>query len=255
MKCIAKWPAGLLLLCGLANATGDRRAAADAAVPDGMVAVAGGPFIMGGGDEADEQPRHRVILSAFFLDRDEVTRAQYAACVRAGACRAPAIVGTDDARSSLPVTGVSWDDARRFCAYAQKRLPSEAEWERAARDRDGRVYPWGNQPECSRANFGNYDGEGRCPHNPGHPVAVGSFAPNDAIRDLAGNVWEWVADWYAPDYFRHAPAHNPKGPERGTRRLIKGGACCSMFLLPRASNRLAFPPDYRDDDLGFRCAR
>jgi formylglycine-generating enzyme required for sulfatase activity len=247
MNCTAKWAAGFLLLCAAAGAW--------AAGDGGMVRIAGGPFIMGGGDEADERPRHTVFVSSFFIDRDEVTRAAFAACVAKGACRAPSIVGLDDARSSLPVTGVSWEDARQYCAFTGKRLPSEAEWERAARGTDGRVYPWGNQADCTRANFGNYDGEGRCPSNPGHPVAVGTFAREAAIHDLAGNVWEWVADWYAVDYFARSPARDPKGPARGARRVVKGGACCSMFLLPRASNRMSFPPDYRDDDLGFRCAR
>ena len=219
----------------------------------GMVRILGGPFIMGGGDEPDEQPRRTVVVGTFEIDADEVTRAEYFLCVQAGICRAPATAGRDDASSRLPVSGVSWQDADDYCRWTKKRLPTEAEWERAARGTDGRLYPWGDAFDCARGNFGNYDGEGRCPRNPGRPVEVGGYGGE--IHDLAGNVWEWVADWYDPRYYRHAPAANPKGPRRGERRVVRGGACCSMLGLPRASNRLSFPPEYRDDDLGFRCAR
>ncbi|HEY2747619.1 MAG TPA: SUMF1/EgtB/PvdO family nonheme iron enzyme [Polyangia bacterium] len=220
-----------------------------------MVRILGGSFVMGGGPELDEQPRHAVVLSAYSIDADEVTRAEYAVCVAAGACQ-PA--RGDNASSKRPVTGVSWNDADRYCRWAHKRLPTEAEWERAARGTDGRTYPWGDTPDCARANFGNFEGEGRCPQNPGHPVDVGSYpgaGAGGALHDFAGNVWEWVADWYDPRYYARAPVANPPGPRHGERRVVRGGACCSMFGLPRASNRNAFPPDYRDDDLGFRCAR
>jgi formylglycine-generating enzyme required for sulfatase activity len=219
-----------------------------------MVRILGGPFIMGGGPEADEQPRRTVVVSAFSIDADEVTRAEYARCVLAGACQAASGARAEDATSKLPVTGVSWIDADTYCRWAGKRLPSEAEWERAARGTDGRIYPWGDTLDCARGNFGNYDGEGRCPQNPGRPVAVGSYGGGE-LHDLAGNVWEWVADWYDARYYRHAPSTNPRGPRHGERRVVRGGACCSMFGLPRAANRNAYAPDYRDDDLGFRCAR
>jgi formylglycine-generating enzyme required for sulfatase activity len=218
-----------------------------------LVRITAGPFTMGGGDEPDELPRHRVTLSAFSIDRDEVTRSDYAHCVAAGPCKAATGARAGDASSRLPVTGVSWLDADAYCRFAGKRLPTEAEWERAARGSDGRRYPWGDAPDCARANFGNYNGEGRCPENPGRPVEVGRYGGE--IHDLAGNVWEWVADWYEASYYRHSPSRNPVGPATGKKRVVKGGACCSMFGLPRASNRLAFPPDYRDDDLGFRCAK
>jgi len=217
-----------------------------------MVRILGGSFVMGGGPEADEQPRRTVVVGTFSIDADEVTRGEYAACVVAGACKPAA--GARSADGKRPVTGVSWHDADAYCRWAKKRLPTAAEWERAARGTDGRIYPWGNEPDCARANFGNYEGEGRCPKNPGHPVDVGSYG-GGALHDFAGNVWEWVADWYDARYYQHAPSDNPRGPSRGERRVVRGGACCSMFGLPRASNRNAFPPDYRDDDLGFRCAR
>lgn len=223
------------------------------AVPVGMVRVPAGSSRIGSdADEADERPAHLVTLRAFDLDGDEVTVAQYRLCVAARACAAPRrAVGAPDE----PVTFVSWRDADAYCRHAGKRLPTEAEWERAARGGDGRRFPWGDAPECARANFGNYQGEGRCPNNPGRPVAVGSY-PSGAspfgARDLAGNVWEWVADVYRPSY--RAGKRGRVAPAASGRRVVRGGACCSMFGLPRSANRLAFPPDYSDDDIGFRCA-
>jgi formylglycine-generating enzyme required for sulfatase activity len=222
---------------------------------EGMIPVPAGAFLMGGGDEDDEKPAHRVELSAFSIDQDEVTRVEYHQCVIAGVCAAPDRSGRGHDR--VAVTGVSWRDADSYCRFVKKRLPSEAEWERAARGSDGRIYPWGNQPRCEQANFGNFEGEGRCPDNPGRPTVVGSYpgASPFGVRDLAGNVWEWVADRYDARYYRRSPAKNPKGPTVGALRVVRGGACCSMFGLPRASNRLAFPEGYRDIDIGFRCAR
>ena len=218
-----------------------------------MVKVPAGAFTMGGGDQEDERPAHHVHVSAYWIDRDEVTRGEYQKCVAAGACAAPD--GEGDTR--VAVTGVSWRDAEAYCRFAGKRLPTEAEWEKAARGTDGRIYPWGNDPSCAQANFGNFQGEGRCPQNPGKPVAVGSYpgASPYGARDMAGNVWEWVADRYDPRYYHHSPARDPQGPSTGDKRVVRGGACCSMFGLPRASNRLAFPESYRDIDIGFRCAR
>ena len=220
-----------------------------------MVHVPTGAFVMGSdSDEDDERPAHRVTVAAFDIDRDEVTVAEYDDCVVAGACAKPRgpVGGARD-----PITWVSHNDAAAFCRSAGKRLPTEAEWERAARGDDARRYPWGDRPDCSRANFGNYRGEGRCPSGAGHPVAVGSFpggASPYGARDLAGNVWEWVADRYDAHYYARSPSRDPRGPDRGDRRVVRGGACCSMFGLPRASNRLAFPPSYTDEDIGFRCA-
>ena len=226
------------------------------ALAPAMVPVPAGTFVMGSNsDEPDERPAHRVTVDAFLLDRDEVTVAAYGHCVDAGKCAPPRRA---ERAADEPVTWVSWQDADTYCRFIGARLPTEAEWERAARGDDARRYPWGDAPDCRAANFGNYRGEGRCPDNPGRPVAVGRYDKGRSrfgARDLAGNVWEWVADRYDAAYYAHSPAKNPRGPAAGDRRVVRGGACCSMFGLPRAANRVAFPPDYTDEDLGFRCAR
>jgi formylglycine-generating enzyme required for sulfatase activity len=258
---VASFLAGLALGLGLGHGHGRRAQARVPAAPGraGMVHVPAGEFVMGDdGGEEDERPARRVWLDGFFIDRTEVTQADYARCVAAHACQ-PATRYPDPTSPRHPVVGVSWNDAVAFCRFAGKRLPTEAEWEKAARGVDGRRYPWGNEPDCTRANFGNFQGEGTCEgRNPGRPEPVGSRREGRSpygADDLAGNVWEWVADWYRFDYYRDAPARNPAGPPRGEGRVLRGGACCSMFVLPRAANRLRFAPTYRDGDIGFRCAR
>ena len=208
--------------------------------PD-RVTVPAGVFTRGStmGD-LDERPVAKHTLPAFSIDRTEVTRAMYAHCVAAKRCPAPAIDLSLD--PDLPVTQVSWSEAKSFCGYAGGRLPSEDEWEKAARGSDGREFPWGNDVDCAKANFGNYENEGPCAgKNPGKPVAVGGY-PNGkspyGLLDMAGNVWEWVADSYDRD---------------PSRRIVRGGSCCSYFIAPRAANRNAWDPKHRDGDLGFRC--
>jgi formylglycine-generating enzyme required for sulfatase activity len=210
---------------------------------DSMVHVPAGPFLFGSDDgDADERPRRRMSTSAFEIDRTEVTRADYARCVTAKACP-PAPSYADQSDPMLPQTGVSFDDAVRYCHFAGKRLPTELEWEKAARGSDGRRFPWGDSADCARANYGSWDGEGPCGGvHPGRPEPVGRYpagaSPYGAL-DMAGNVWEWV------------DARYPGDP---SRRVLKGGSCCSTFLLPRAANRVGYAPNYRDADIGFRCA-
>jgi formylglycine-generating enzyme required for sulfatase activity len=224
-----------------ADAKGPAPARAD------RVVVPAGPAKVGSTKgEDDERPERTVIVKAFSIDRTEVTRAAYAACVAAKRCkRAPGeATKTDDAR--LPMTNVSWADAQAYCKWAGGRLPTEVEWEKAARGPDGREYPWGDALDCARANWGNFDGEGPCAaQNPGRPVAVASYPTGASVYgalDLAGNVWEWVADKYEDD------------PTLPSRRVVRGGSCCSYFVGPRAANRNAWAPEHRDADLGFRCA-
>jgi formylglycine-generating enzyme required for sulfatase activity len=206
------------------------------------VLIPAGPFKKGSNTGADdEKPLTTMTLPAFKIDRGEVTRAQYARCVAARKCAKPDQDLDKDA--ALPVTNVNWFEARAYCRFAGGRLPSEAEWEKAARGSDGREFPWGNELDCSRANWGNFEGEGPCAgKNPGHPVPPGQY-PNGAspngVQDMAGNVWEWTADKYDDDL---------------NRRVVRGGSCCSYFVEPRAANRNAWDPNHRDGDLGFRCA-
>jgi len=223
-----------------------RAAAAAARVAVDRVPVPAGPFVQGSnrGDD-DERPARTRTLPAFAIDRTEVTRAAYAACVAARRCKPVPreLAGPPGSDGTLPVTNVSWFDARDFCAFAGGRLPTEAEWEKAARGTDGREFPWGPDAACERANWGNFEGEGPCAGRaPGFPVAVGRYAdgasPYGAL-DMAGNVWEWVAD---------------KFDEDPSRRAVRGGSCCSYFVPPRAANRNAWAPEYRGGDLGFRCA-
>jgi len=229
---MARWLASVILAAMVAAAA---RPARD------RVAIPGGAFTQGSTrGEEDERPVRKVTLKAFAIDRTEVTRGDYAACVEAGRCKAPGDKADSDAK--LPVTGVDWNEAQAYCKFAGGRLPTEAEWEKAARGTDGREYPWGNDIDCARANWGNFEGEGPCAgKNPGHPVVVGQY-PSGAspygVLDMGGNVWEWVADKYDQD-----PA----------RRVVRGGSCCSFFVGPRAANRNGWAPDHRDGDLGFRC--
>jgi eukaryotic-like serine/threonine-protein kinase len=209
--------------------------------PSARVLVPAGPFTRGSTHGADdERPVKITTLPAFRMDRTEVTRAMYGHCVAARRCKALAFVLESGA--NLPVTNVNWSEARAFCAFAGGRLPSEDEWEKAARGSDGREFPWGQELDCARANWGNFENEGPCAgKNPGQPVDVGSYpqgASPFGILDMAGNVWEWVADRYDRD---------------PTRRVVRGGSCCSYFVEPRAANRNAWDPSHRDSDLGFRC--
>jgi serine/threonine-protein kinase len=217
---------------------------------EAMDLVPAGEFIFGDDEgEPDERPARKLTLPAFFIDHVEVTVSAYERCASAKRCPAAAASSQGATGDELPVVGVSFSDASAYCTFAGKRLPTELEWEKAARGADGRRYPWGDAFECGRGNFGNFGGDGRCAEEgaPGRPVAVGRFAsgasPYGAL-DLAGNVWEWVDGRY--DY---APLARPE------LRVLRGGGCCSIFGLPRASDRLALPLGYRDVDIGFRCAR
>jgi formylglycine-generating enzyme required for sulfatase activity/tRNA A-37 threonylcarbamoyl transferase component Bud32 len=220
--------------------------------PSGMVHVPAGEFTMGSDEgESDEQPIHTVYLDDFYIDETEVTNAQYRACVEAGACSVPLDTTYYDKAdyAQHPVIYVSWNDADAYCRWAGRRLPTEAEWEKAARGTDGRTYPWGEGIDCDHVQYGECGGR---------TVPVGSkpqgVSPYGAL-DMAGNVWEWVADWYDSGYYSQSPGRNPPGPDSGEYRVLRGGAWPNSQWNARCAVRDKDLPELRDSDVGFRCAR
>lgn len=231
----------------------------DVMVPAEMVLVPGGTFMMGCNAaidtecDADESPYHEVTLSAFLIDRVEVTQTAYKLCVDDGGCGLPSGGWDPMSLGPFPVTYVLRDTAWNYCAWAGKRLPTEAEWEYAARGDDGRKYPWGNSaPDCTLAN-GPGCGEALA-RSGEHPLGASPFG----VLDMAGNVWEWVGDWYGA--YPSGPATDPTGPASGDRFPRRGGCYrstqCSNYTL-RASDRHAPDVFFTADTAyyGFRCAR
>ena len=227
---------------------------------DGMtlVYVPEGEFVMGSEDEYDRSPVHTVYLDAYWIDRTEVTNAQYQKCVEAGACTPPISTSSDtrdsyfgsSAYSDYPVIYVNWNQAHDYCQWAGRRLPTEAEWEKAARGTDGRIYPWGNEvPNSTLLNFNG---------NEGDITKVGNYpqgaSPYGAL-DMAGNVWEWVADWYDAGYYSQSPGSNPGGPASGEYRGLRGGSWRDGVDFARSASREWMDPSSSFDVVGFRCAR
>ncbi len=228
---------------------------------DGMVMmyVPSGTFQMGSmSGHGNEQPVHSVTLSAYWIDRTEVTNAQYAQCTAAGKCSAPDETSSftrsryygNTIYGNYPVIYVNWDDARDYCAWAGRRLPTEAEWEYAARGSDGRTYPWGNSnPTCDLTNYGGCVGD---------TSEVGSYpsgaSPFGAL-DMAGNVFEWVNDWYKAIY-PSAPQTNPQGGSSPSYHLRRGGSWVNPEDTIRSTYRAPHNTTYFHFYLvGFRCAR
>jgi len=231
--------------------------------PVPMVTIPAGKFLMGnpeGKGRADEWPQRSVYLEAFAIDQIEVTNQRYMAFVTTtGHRNPPNPYGTGPLLSAngieqFPVVQTTWYDAKAYCAWAKKRLPTEAEWEKAARGTDGRLFPWGNEPATSkRANFDREWEDERTLY------PVGSLPDGDSpygVKDMAGNAREWVSDWYDPDYYKHAPDENPLGPDkRGVVRSIRGGSWHSPMadITTSARGRGGFA--LQTHGTGFRCAR
>jgi len=223
-----------------------------------MVYVPEGTFTMGSDDSDardNEQPVRNVYLDAYWIDKYEVSNAQYALCVADGKCDPPSYSGSNTRDSyygnptydNYPVIHVNWHQASAYCAWAGGRLPSEAEWEKAARGPNGNKYPWGNEnPSC---NLANYD------YCKGDTTAAGSYpegASYYGALDMAGNVWEWVNDWYANSYDTN-DTNNPTGPSTGKCRVLRGGSWYNSTRSIRSADRSRGNPSLRDDDWGFRC--
>ena len=224
--------------------------------PDGMILIPAGEFLMGSDDALpDARPQHRVYVSGFWLDKHEVTNRQYRQCAEGGGCAVPKdrSVYDDATRAEHPVTNVTWNQARGYCRWLGKRLPTEAEWEKAARGTDGRLYPWGNNDDVLRVRVGGI--EQKTVKNGTEPVGSIDFAVSPyGVSDLVLNVSEWVNDWYAEDFYRSSPARDPQGPVRGSFRVLRGGEVSDRPLELRASFRGWDDMTYWGPSLGFRCA-
>jgi len=221
-----------------------------------MVLIPAGEFLMGSNDgSSDKKPVHTVYLDAFYIDKYEVTNAQYKKFMDATGHKAPNY--WNDSRFNdpkQPVVGVSWYDAKAYADWAGKRLPTEAEWEKAARGGlVGKKYPWGDKITHDDANYEGTGGKDIWVY----PSPVGSFAPNGyGLYDMAGNVLEWCADWYDGNYYKVSPKENPKGPASGNWRVFRGGSWFDdVHNLLRVASRDNDVPTGMGDDVGFRCAQ
>jgi len=225
---------------------------------DGMIQIyiPSGEFVMGTSNgEPNEKPSKTVFTNAYWIDQTEVTNSQYALCVSEGKCEIPYsnssnrqnfYYGNPDF-DNFPVIYVTWNDAQAYCKWVGGRLPSEAEWEKAARGTDERIYPWGNvSPNYGFVNYGSN----------GDTTLVGSYPQGKSpygVLDMAGNVWEWVADWYDENYYSYSTGNNPTGPETGIYRVMRGGSWINTEWHIRTTYRLGRKESDQRNLNGFRC--
>ena len=231
-----------------------------------MVYVPAGSFEMGSDSEfADEMPLRQISMDAFFIDKYEVSNGQYQECLTAGACTEPGNLTTPSQESyfanpdfaDYPVVYVDWAQAQAYCQWIGGDLPSEAQWEKAARGTDGRQFPWGNEGPDTQFTFGAEDfpnDYANFDDYQGDLTPVGNY-PNGAspfgALDMAGNVWEWTRDWYGA--YDAGQTVNPEGPESGTDKVVRGGAFDFGAWSIRSTYRGKQSPNYQNYQQGFRC--
>jgi len=230
--------------------------------PVEMVTIPAGTFIRGsapGEGRLDEQPKRKIFVDGFAIDKYEVSNAHYIAFLEETLHKPPFNVygkgplTSEKGIADLPVVQVTWHDAVDYCFWAGKRLPTEAEWEKAARGNDNRLYPWGDEPPTSeRAHFDQeWDDKNTLKTVDSLPAGQSS----SGVFQLAGNVREWTQDWYDAEYYAHAPDKNPKGPDTGILKVIRGGSWRSFDTDLRVTSRGKGGFALKTHGIGFRCAR
>lgn len=238
-------------------------------IDDEMVVVPAGEFSMGCNVDKDQvcefaldEKIHTVYLDAYKIDKYEVTFRRYKKCVDAGICLPPAVGGALNYgwpnTERFPANGVTWYQAKTFCEFENRRLPTEAEWEKAARGTETNTFPWGEAPpSCELAVIdGPNAGELGC--KTGNTFNVGTkpkgASPYGAM-DMAGNLWEWTADWHDANYYNHSPNYNPKGPDTGSYKTTRGGDFFTRSGYEiRTTSRFPYEPSDYSIAIGFRCA-
>lgn len=223
-----------------------------------LVYVPAGEFLMGStknetNRDANEEPQHQVFLDAFWISKTQVTNGMFTACVSTGTCKYSVGASTnpnyfDPLYANHPVVYIAWDMAQIYCDWTGGRLPTEAEWEKAARGPNGAKYPWGeDQPREKFVNADNFIG---------NTTTAGLFPFGKSFYgalDMGGNVREWVSDWYDPNYYQNSPASNPQGPETGDTKVLKGASYLDPIRYTRPANRLSHEPASPGAVRGFRC--
>jgi formylglycine-generating enzyme required for sulfatase activity len=223
------------------------------------VYIPAGEFLMGSSDADTERadneiPQHMVYLNSYWISKTEITNAMFNTCVEAGVCKYSVSFKTnphylDSAYANHPVVYISWQTAQVFCKWLGGRLPTEAEWEKAARGVNDDEYPWGTGlPSLIFTNSNNLVGD-TTPVK-AFPQSISYYG----VLDMGSNVREWVSDWYDPDYFKNSPYENPKGPDKTGLKVLKGASYLDPYRYTRAANRLAHKPSSPGAVRGFRCA-
>jgi formylglycine-generating enzyme required for sulfatase activity len=233
-----------------------------------MALIPAGAFLMGSNDGLpNERPEHTVTVKAFYIDVFEVTAGRYEKYLESGKQALPNGSGDEDGRATedRPAVGVTWKDADGYCRWAGKRLPTEAEWEKAARGTDSRRYPWGQmQPFVDIANYNRGlwvseaitlvpVGSGVEGMSVRHGLKEGGKSPY-GLYHMAGNAAEWVHDWYDREYYQQSPAADPAGPASGEKRVLRGGSWADLPTALRVTARFSAEPEFEERTIGFRCA-